>query len=72
VGDQGSCRGDSGGPLVVFRTSLDFQDTMHLQVGVVSGAENNCSTPEYPSVFVRLQDKDVLAFLLPALGIGKR
>jgi hypothetical protein len=66
---QGSCTVDFGGPLVLYQTSEDFKTKMYLQVGIASGARAGCSRSKFPAIFARLQDRDVLRFLLPALGL---
>ena len=52
-----SCNGDSGGPLVIFNS----RDRQYFQVGIVSGG--SCGSMTDPSVFVRLENREVLEFI---------
>ncbi|TRY70058.1 hypothetical protein TCAL_06143 [Tigriopus californicus] len=59
TGNYGSCKGDSGSPLFQFSQSrLKF-----IQQGIVSGGIGSCGDPKYPSIYVRLEDPEILKFI---------
>ena len=56
---QGLCRGDSGGPVL-----LDEISQLKItQVGLVHGGTVPCVNNNFPGVFVRLTDYDILNFI---------
>ena len=65
TGVQGACRGDSGGPLQFYNVS-NFR---FYQVAIVHGsAASNCGDPSMPSVYVRLDDPEILDFVQSAIS----
>ena len=64
---QGSCLGDSGGPLVLYLTGND--QPYYLQLGLVSGGFGDCGSANFPGIYVRLEDYNVLEWVYKvALG----
>ena len=57
--ELGSCPGDSGGPLTIF----DKGNKRFLLIGAVRGSANECSDLEFPSLFARLEDYEILKFV---------
>lgn len=53
-----TCGGDSGSPLFIF----DSHKEQHMQVGVVSGGR--CQSYNDPSIFARIEDHEILEFIL--------
>ncbi len=66
VGSQGSCRGDSGGPLMYQDSLMDHW----IQIAIVQGAIRDCGDPEYPGLYVRLDDPNILSFIKSALNLN--
>ncbi len=60
----GSCKGDSGGPLVKFDDSTEKYE----QVGIVQGGVSECGDEDYPGVFVRVGDREILNFIQRSIG----
>ena len=58
-GIQGACRGDSGGPLQFYNPVKD----RHYQVAIVHGSVAECGDPEWPTVYVKLDDPAILSFI---------
>ena len=52
-----TCGGDSGGPLVFF----DSHEEHYIQVGIVSGG--TCQSLTDPSIFSRIEDREILEFI---------
>ncbi len=61
IGGFGSCKGDSGGPLVFYSTTDGT--AKYVQVAIVSGGIGRCGSNIFPSVYVRVSDKQVLDFI---------
>ena len=59
AGGYGSCNGDSGGPLVQFSS----EENKYVQIGIVSGGIGQCGDPNFPGVYVRLENKLALSFI---------
>lgn len=57
--ELGTCPGDSGGPLTIF----DKKSKRFLLIGAVRGSANECSDLEFPSLFARLEDYEILKFV---------
>ena len=55
----GTCPGDSGGPIRIF----DDDKLSHVQIGVVHGSIRRCDGSRFPSIFVRLDNPDVMKFI---------
>ena len=62
-GRHGACKGDSGGPLQFYNTTVH----RYYQVAVVHGAFLGCGNPQYPGVYVRLEDPAIISFIKTAL-----
>ena len=58
----GTCEGDSGGPFVRF--DADPKDPKWYQSAMVHGSGESCDGSRYPSIFVRLDNKDILAWIM--------
>ena len=52
-----SCRGDSGGP------ALWFDGIKNYQVGTIHGSIANCDGSRFPTIFVRMDNPDVLEWI---------
>ena len=59
---HGTCEGDSGGPFVRF--DADPADPKWYQTAVVHGSGESCDGTRFPSIFVRLDDKDILPWIM--------
>ena len=57
-----TCEGDSGGPFVRF--DADPKDPKWYQSAVVHGSGESCDGSRFPSIFVRLDNKDILAWIM--------
>ena len=55
--DLGSCKGFGGGPLML------KNDGHWIQIGVLHGGVGKCTSYDSPTVFVRLDDKEILKFV---------
>ena len=62
-GPQGSCKGDSGGPLMYHNLETD----QWIQIAIVQGGIRNCGDADYPGLYIRLDDPDILSFIKTAL-----
>lgn len=62
TGMQGACAGDSGGPLQFFNAEAN----RYYQVAIVHGSAGDCGSSTLPSVFVRLDDQQILDFVWKA------
>ncbi len=62
IGGPGSCKGDSGGPIVRY---IDVEDRYEL-VGIVQGGVAECGHPDFPGIFVRIGEPEVLSFIKDA------
>ncbi len=62
--------GDSGGPLVLFRSDVPL-DQHYVQVAVVAGGVGRCGDSDFPGVYVRMEDPDVLRFVYETSGVAK-
>ena len=60
-GSEGSCSGDSGGPLVVYEAIPG--NAHHVQVGVLRGGIGECGDENFPDIYIRLEDHDVLSWI---------
>lgn len=69
VGGEGSCFGDSGGPLVIYDTFVEAPH--YVQVGVVRGTSGECGDRNFPDIYARLEDFEVLNWLY-SLAFGQR
>ena len=58
----GTCEGDSGGPFVRFEA--DPTNPKWYQSAVVHGSGESCDGTRFPSIFVRLDDKDILPWIM--------
>ena len=58
----GTCEGDSGGPFVRF--DADTTNPKWYQSAVVHGSGESCDGTRFPSIFVRLDDKDILPWIM--------
>ncbi len=65
-GSRGSCEGDSGGPLI--RYVQDSRDLYYEQIGIVQGGVGKCGSRDFPSIYVRLENEEVLNFIKEATG----
>ena len=61
----GSCSGDSGGPLMKERTDKAGR---FYQIGVLHGGVSECGNSQYPNIYARLEDPEILSFVLDMLG----
>ena len=55
----GCCPGDSGGPLTIY----DEKINRFVLIGAVRGSAKECSDLEFPSLFARLEDYEILKFV---------
>ncbi len=62
-GKRGPCRGDSGGPIVRFDFDGKTSVRRYVQLGVVHGAVGSCASDEFPGIYGRLKDADVLRWI---------
>ena len=58
----GTCEGDSGGPFVRF--DADPADPKWYQSAVVHGSGESCDGTRFPSIFVRLDNEDILPWIM--------
>ncbi len=65
VGGPGSCKGDSGGPIVKF---IDVEDR-YVLVGIVEGGIGKCGNSDYPAIYIRVGDREILSFIQNATGL---
>ena len=70
MGGIGSCPGDSGGPIVRFVTE-DAQPH-YVQLGTVQGGISRCGSREFPGIYVRTGNEDVMRFIFQTSGLDKR
>lgn len=68
LGNFGSCSGDSGGPIVRLLTSPP--NIRYIQVGIVQGGVGDCGDSQYPGIYIRLDDPDILAFIQSVVDQG--
>lgn len=61
VGGEGSCYGDSGGPLVIYDTFA--AEPHYIQVGVVRGTSGECGDNNFPDIYGRLENFDILSWI---------
>ena len=57
--ELGSCPGDSGGPLTIY----DKKIKRFVLLGAVRGSLDFCNDLEFPSLFARLEDYQILKFV---------
>ena len=55
----GTCPGDSGGPLTIYNGEIN----RFVLIGAVRGSAKECSDLEFPSLFARLEDYEILKFV---------
>jgi len=62
---DGTCGGDSGGPVVQFDTTETdkYKIPRWVQVAAVHGSAASCDGSRFPSIFVRLDERDVLTWI---------
>ena len=66
-GGRGSCKGDSGGPLIRYNNLGSHDDDAHyVLIGIVQGGIGKCGSKDFPSIYVRVDHKDVLDFIKEA------
>ena len=65
----GTCEGDSGGPFVRF--DADPTDPKWYQAAVVHGSGESCDGTRFPSIFVRLDNEDILPWIMKIVFPGK-
>ena len=53
--------GDSGGPLVTYITGQG--EAFYEQVAIVSGGFGSCGNNQFPGIYVRLEDFEVLSWI---------
>jgi len=66
VGSQGSCKGNAGGPLM-YKDSITDQ---WIQIATVHGAIRDCGDLEYPGLYIRLDDPNILSFIRSVLNLN--
>jgi secreted trypsin-like serine protease len=66
VGSQGSCKGDSGGPLM----QKDYETDQWIQIATVQGGIRDCGDSEYPGLYIRLDDPDILSFIRSSIYLN--
>ena len=59
----GTCPGDSGGVLMETEWNNDLLDDRTTQKAIVHGSKSDCDGEKFPSVFVRLDNCDVLSWI---------
>ena len=59
----GSCPGDSGGIFMRNEWRPDLADYRNIQTAVVHGAAQECNGERFPSIFVRIDSGDALAWI---------
>ena len=64
----GTCKGDSGGPFVRF--DADHTDPKWYQLAVVHGSGESCDGTRFPSIFVRLDNEDILPWIMKIVFPG--
>ena len=57
--ELGSCPGDSGGPLTIYDKKIE----RFVLLGAVRGSLEYCNDLEFPSLFARLEDYQILKFV---------
>ena len=62
VGREGSCQGDSGGPMMIKVGSNSW-----VQIATVFGALGTCGDPNFPGLFVRIDDPKIFEFIQSTL-----
>ena len=65
----GTCKGDSGGPFVRFDDNPT--DPNWYQTAVVHGSGESCDGTKFPSIFVRLDNEDILPWIMKIVFPGK-
>jgi len=61
--DAGTCPGDSGGSLLQTQFIEDVGDSRSILRGVVHGSITPCDGTRFPSIFVRLDNHDILTWI---------
>ncbi len=59
-GVQGACSGDAGSPLMY--QDLE-RDGRWIQIAIVQGTIRDCGDPDYPGLFIRLDDPSIFNFI---------
>ncbi len=67
-GNYGSCKGDSGGRLIRYDYVDGLDNARYVQVGIVQGGVGRCGSSDFPSIYVRLENQEVLDFIKEAAG----
>ncbi len=70
-GGSGSCKGDSGGPLMRYTYEDGPSSAKFVQQGIVQGGVGTCGSKDFPSIYVRLRDPEVLEFIQLSLAGNK-
>jgi len=61
---SGTCPGDSGGPLFTIKFVPELLDRRAIQRAVVRGSIKPCDGERFPSIFVRLDNYEVLKWIM--------
>ena len=67
-GNYGSCEGDVGGPLILYIYQDGLNKAHFVQIGIVQGDVGICGNRNLPSIYVRLENEEVLRFIREATG----
>jgi len=67
TGLAGTCSGDSGGPMVRFMSSAD--PPRYMQIGVLFGGVGQCGNKDFPNIYARLEDEEILNWIKVNAGI---
>ena len=59
----GTCPGDSGGIFMTTEWNNDLLDEITTQKAIVHGSKDDCDGETFPSIFVRLDNCDVLSWI---------
>jgi len=59
---DGTCGGDSGGPIVQFETEA-YKTPRWVQIAAVHGSAASCDGSRFPSIFVRLDEPNILKWI---------
>merc|ERR1711981_997773 len=62
--DAGTCPGDSGGTLLITPFIEKIQDSRSIIVAVVHGSISPCDGTRFPSIFVRLDNHNILSWII--------